>query len=277
MKFIKNLPNILTLFNLFLGCMAIVYLFNDHMVIMSGEREMFIDMGQIALACYCVFTAAIIDFFDGFVARLLKAQSEFGKQLDSLADMVTFGLVPGLIMYELIARSYYANYSSFDYPVLFYSAGFALTIFAAVRLAKFNLDTQPLHRVQNAVDVFGVFFFRVGVIKAHVAHATIVACQAKVQADALGVADVQIAVGLGREACADFGRVGLARRMVGRIAGCTGPAALGIGAFLKVRFDDLAQKIAGLGRAVASRGRVGRGSSAHMNNSRRVALAGAGH
>lgn len=142
MKFIKNLPNILTLFNLFLGCMAIVYLFNDHMVIMSGEREMFIDMGQIALACYCVFTAAIIDFFDGFVARLLKAQSEFGKQLDSLADMVTFGLVPGLIMYELIARSYYANYSSFDYPVLFYSAGFALTIFAAVRLAKFNLDTR---------------------------------------------------------------------------------------------------------------------------------------
>ena len=56
--------------------------------------------------------------------------------------MVTFGLVPGLIMYELIVRFYYVNYSSFDYPVLFYSAGFALTIFAAVRLAKFNLDTR---------------------------------------------------------------------------------------------------------------------------------------
>lgn len=132
----------LTLFNLFLGCMGVVYLFNDHMVIMSGERDMFIDMGQIHLACYCVFAAGVIDFFDGFIARMLKVQSELGKQLDSLADMVTFGLLPGLIMYELMARSYYTSYHAFDYPILFYASGFALTIFAAVRLAKFNLDKR---------------------------------------------------------------------------------------------------------------------------------------
>lgn len=142
MKFIKNLPNILTLFNLFLGCMAIVYLYNDHMVIMNDKRETFIDMGQIQLSCYCVFLAAIIDFFDGFVARLLRAQSPIGGQLDSLADMVTFGVVPGLIMYELLARSYYANYDAFDYPVLFYSAGFLVTLCGAWRLAKFNTDAR---------------------------------------------------------------------------------------------------------------------------------------
>lgn len=142
MGLIKNIPNILTLFNLFLGCVAVVYLYNDHMVIMSDNKNMFIDMGQIQLACYCVFTAALIDFFDGFIARLLKVQSKLGQQLDSLADMVTFGFVPGLIMYELIARSYYSNYNSFDYPILFYCIAFAVTIFAAIRLAKFNIDER---------------------------------------------------------------------------------------------------------------------------------------
>jgi len=73
---------------------------------------------------------------------MLKVQSELGKQLDSLANMVTFGLVPGLIMYELIARSYYANYNAFDYPILFYCIGFAVTIFGAIRLAKFNIDER---------------------------------------------------------------------------------------------------------------------------------------
>lgn len=142
MKFIKNLPNILTLFNLFLGCLAVVYIFHDHMIVIAQEKDTFIDMGRIDIACYCVFLAAIIDFFDGFIARLLQAQSKLGAQLDSLADMVTFGLVPGVIMYELIARSYYANAESFDYSILYYTIGFALTIFAALRLAKFNIDER---------------------------------------------------------------------------------------------------------------------------------------
>lgn len=142
MKLVQNLPNILTLFNLFLGCMGVVYLFNDHMVIMTGKQEFFIDMGLINLACYCVMLAGVVDFFDGFVARALKVESELGKQLDSLADVVTFGLVPGLIMYQLLARAYYAHYNAFDYPILYFSAGFLLTIFAAVRLAKFNIDPR---------------------------------------------------------------------------------------------------------------------------------------
>lgn len=140
MRLIKNLPNLLTLFNLFLGCMAIVFLFNDHMVIIDAHKDILVDMGEIDMAVYCVFLAAIIDFFDGFVARLLKVESEIGKQLDSLADMVTFGFVPGMIMFEMIARSYYSNYNAFDYPVLFYAVGFLLTLCAAWRLAQFNID-----------------------------------------------------------------------------------------------------------------------------------------
>lgn len=142
MKLIQNLPNLLTLFNLFLGCMGVVYLFNDHMVIMSGNEDFYIDMGLIHVSCYCVMLAGVVDFFDGFVARLLKVESALGKQLDSLADMVTFGLLPGLIMYNLLARAYYAHYNAFDYPILYFSSGFLLTLFAAVRLGRFNLDER---------------------------------------------------------------------------------------------------------------------------------------
>lgn len=147
MKFIKNLPNLLTLFNLFLGCMAIIYIFNNHMVVhqvqYSDHSETFnVEMGDLDFAAYCIFLAAIIDFFDGFVARLLKVESQLGKELDSLADMVTFGLAPGVILYELFSFSYEANNRAFEYPILFFSAGFAVTIFAALRLARFNLDEE---------------------------------------------------------------------------------------------------------------------------------------
>lgn len=142
MRLIKNLPNILTLFNLFLGCLAIIYIFYDHVIIIDVQRNTYIDMGKIQIASICIFIAAIIDFFDGFVARALDAKSAIGKQLDSLADMVTFGVVPGIMMYQLIARSYYASADAFDYPILYYAIGFALTLGAAYRLAKFNIDTR---------------------------------------------------------------------------------------------------------------------------------------
>ena len=142
-------------------------------------------------------------------------------------------------------------------------AGLVQVAFAAVVPAK----AQPLHRVLDAVDVFGVFFFGVGVVKAQVAHATVVARQAKVDADAFGVANVQVAIGLGREAGADFCRVGLARRVVGSIAGAAGPVAAGVGAFVQIGFDDLAQKVAGFDGFGGCRWGggcgVGRGGGAH--------------
>ena len=140
MRLIQHIPNLLTLLNLFLGCVALVYIYYDHMLIIDGQRNIFVDMGKMHIASFLVFLAAIIDFADGAVARLLKAESAIGKQLDSLADMVTFGLVPGVIMYNLIARSYYASAESFDYPILYFTAGFFLTLMAAYRLARFNTE-----------------------------------------------------------------------------------------------------------------------------------------
>jgi CDP-diacylglycerol--serine O-phosphatidyltransferase len=85
-------------------------------------------------AAYFVWAAGLFDFFDGFVARLLKVSSPIGKELDSLADMVTFGLLPGLIMYKLIG----AHSDSEIFPYI----GFMIAAFSALRLAVFNIDTR---------------------------------------------------------------------------------------------------------------------------------------
>lgn len=128
----KYIPNALTLLNLFSGSIAVTFVLNDDFV----------------TAALFVFLGIFFDFFDGFAARKLKVQSELGLQLDSLADMVTCGLVPGLIMYKLLALSDTTwghpdiDYSNFNFshinllPLL----GLFITLASAYRLAKFNLD-----------------------------------------------------------------------------------------------------------------------------------------
>ncbi len=118
----KHVPNAITCANLFSGCIGIVFTFQDHLI----------------NAAYALFLAAIFDFFDGFAARVLKSFSGIGKDLDSLADMVSFGLLPSAIMYELFLQapqidkvSHYLNFIAFLIPV-----------FSALRLAKFNNDTR---------------------------------------------------------------------------------------------------------------------------------------
>lgn len=93
--------------------------------------------GRTDLAIYYVILSGIFDFLDGFSARLLNVHSEIGKQLDSLADVVSFGLLPALFMYKLINSAdatQLAGYLSF--------AGLAVVAFSALRLAKFNIDTN---------------------------------------------------------------------------------------------------------------------------------------
>ena len=109
------------------------------------------------------------------------------------------------------------------------------------------VEAQPLDGVTDRVDVLDIFLLRVGVVKAEVADATVIARQAKVQADALGVADVQVAIGLGGKAGADFGRVKVTLRVVCGVARATTPAALRVSAFGQILLDDLAQEVAGLG------------------------------
>ncbi|WP_114782743.1 CDP-diacylglycerol--serine O-phosphatidyltransferase [Botryobacter ruber] len=120
----KHIPNTITCLNLFAGCLALYFAFNDKLV----------------YAAYMVIIAAVFDFLDGMLARLLKAYSEIGKQLDSLADMVSFGVVPGTIMFSLFTR---AGTGALGVPeqVLPF-AGFLITVFSALRLAKFNIDTR---------------------------------------------------------------------------------------------------------------------------------------
>lgn len=113
--------------------------------------------GNLVMAAYLVGLAAILDFFDGFTARLLKVSSAIGKDLDSLADMVTFGVVPGLVMFKLIHISelhYFAavktqannGIGDFFAASTFSSSlsyiAFLLPVFSAIRLAKFNHDTR---------------------------------------------------------------------------------------------------------------------------------------
>ena len=131
MKIKQNIPNFLTCCNLLCGCLAIVQVFE----------------GNLNWAAYLIGIAAIFDFFDGFAARLLGVSSPIGKDLDSLADMVTFGVVPGVIMYKLIFLLYLnANISvSFELiekKLYLCYVAFLIPIFSAIRLAKFNNDTR---------------------------------------------------------------------------------------------------------------------------------------
>lgn len=115
----KHIPNAITCANLFSGCIGVVFAFN----------------GELEIAAYFVLLSGLFDFFDGMVARLLNVKSEIGKQLDSLADMVSFGFLPGVVMFQLLKIS---DYSSEYLPYL----GFFITVFSALRLAKFNIDER---------------------------------------------------------------------------------------------------------------------------------------
>lgn len=112
----RHVPNFLTCCNLVCGCLGIVFVLE----------------GRDIPAAYFVWLAGIFDFFDGFAARMLKVSSPIGKELDSLADVVSFGVLPSLVMYKMIS-------SATDSSVLPYIA-FTLAVFSALRLAIFNVD-----------------------------------------------------------------------------------------------------------------------------------------
>lgn len=126
MKVKNYIPNILTLGNLLCGTIATIYAIYE-------------DFNSAAVF---VLIGILLDFFDGFVARLLKVSGDLGKQLDSLADMVTSGVVPGLIMFQLINAN--SKISSINNEFLLNDSlfGLVLTLGACYRLAKFNLDTR---------------------------------------------------------------------------------------------------------------------------------------
>ncbi|SDM58831.1 CDP-alcohol phosphatidyltransferase family protein [Kriegella aquimaris] len=132
----QYIPNLITLLNVFCGCVATV----------------FAVMNQLELAALFVFLGIFFDFFDGLAARVLNVQSELGLQLDSLADVITSGLVPGIVMFQLLDMSQSGGWNAFDNATFAEGSqisilpffGFLITMASAYRLAKFNLDENQV-------------------------------------------------------------------------------------------------------------------------------------
>jgi CDP-diacylglycerol--serine O-phosphatidyltransferase len=138
--FKKQIPNAITSLNLFSGCIGVVFAFNN----------------QLEYAVYCIWLAGFFDFFDGLSARLLKVSSPIGKELDSLADMVTFGFLPSVILFQFIAAAAPDGYLKY--------CAFLIAVFSAYRLAKFNTDDRQsdqfigLPTPANALFISGMVF-----------------------------------------------------------------------------------------------------------------------
>ncbi len=121
---LRAIPHIITLSNLFCGCCALLAVFHQ----------------QYIPVFFFLLIAGFADYGDGLVARWLNLKSELGKELDSLADMVSFGLVPGAILYQLLKQGFDLN--NVDGLVVAALPAFLITLASAFRLAKFNLDTR---------------------------------------------------------------------------------------------------------------------------------------
>ncbi|MFT7611365.1 MAG: phosphatidylserine synthase [Parvicellaceae bacterium] len=150
MSIIKHIPNAITSGNLLCGCLSIIF---------AAE-------GHLLWSAYMIFIGAAFDFGDGLAARALKVQSELGKQLDSLADMATFGVAPGVLMYHFLFSLIPYFSQDFDYGFLGLTncwgptfseelmswiayAAFLIPVFSAIRLAKFNLDDSQTNEFRG--------------------------------------------------------------------------------------------------------------------------------
>ena len=118
MNIVRHIPNTITSMNLLCGSLGVIFTLQN----------------RFDIAFYLMLAAAVCDFFDGFAARLLKAYSDIGKELDSLADMVSFGLLPSLMSYRAMEIAYGESLLCYI-PLI-------IAVFSALRLAKFNLDER---------------------------------------------------------------------------------------------------------------------------------------
>ena len=141
----KQIPNIFTLLNLFLGCIAIVFALQTETISIYVGDDLSSHYNipeKLSVAAYFIFAAAVIDFLDGFVARLMKATSEMGKQLDSLSDVVSFGVAPSVILYQLLRISFIKEENGLETSIAWLLPAFLVACAGAYRLARFNLDNS---------------------------------------------------------------------------------------------------------------------------------------
>ena len=144
----KNIPNFFTLLNLIFGCIAIVFILQTGQSIISvdasGASEVIFPEKLWEVSIF-IFAAALVDFLDGFIARLFKSTSKIGEQLDSLSDLVSFGVAPGMILYQLLRLSYAKEENGLDVSFMALLPAFLFTAASAWRLAKFNISTNQSH------------------------------------------------------------------------------------------------------------------------------------
>ena len=141
----KQIPNLFTLFNLLSGCLAIIFVLQTgETLVVQGEEGTWVPQLPEKIWWGSVFIgiAAIVDFLDGFVARLFNATSEMGKQLDSLADVVSFGVAPGIILYQLLRISFVQEEDGIDISLWALLPALLFPAAAAWRLARFNIESN---------------------------------------------------------------------------------------------------------------------------------------
>ena len=143
----KHTPNIFTIFNLILGWLAIFFSYKF----------------SFKISIYCILFASIFDYLDGFAARKLNVESKLGAQLDSLADFITFGIAPAIMIFNLSISEEIFSKSNFDL-LLYLNIGL-IPVFAALRLAKFNsTTTQKSHFIGLPSPAFALFAVSISLV-----------------------------------------------------------------------------------------------------------------
>jgi CDP-diacylglycerol---serine O-phosphatidyltransferase len=162
----KHLPNLLTLGNLFCGCIATAYILTAQPYITMSAGEMGLPswkwiygLEQMYYGSLFIVIAAVCDGLDGMVARALKVHSPIGKDLDSLADVVSFGVAPSAILFKLLWDALMGGKNAFDVSMIGMAPAFLVACFAALRLAKFNVTSsdQKTHFIGMPTPAVGLF------------------------------------------------------------------------------------------------------------------------
>jgi len=158
----KHLPNLLTLANLFCGCIAIGFILSAQNFTTSFNIDEYIEVPGIEQPYWgsvFIFLAAVFDMLDGWVARALRVFSPLGKDLDSLADLVSFGVAPSMILFKLLWGGYMMRPEAMDVSMIFMAPAFLLACFAALRLARFNISPNEKQPVFSGLPVPAVGIF----------------------------------------------------------------------------------------------------------------------
>lgn len=144
----KHIPNLITLLNLFFGCCSIVSSLTAYPYFRVQDQDnqylQITGMEDLYMGAIFIFLAALMDMLDGLAARILKAESPLGEMLDSLADIVSFGVAPGMILYQLLWYAYVSNSEAFEQPTWALLPAFFIACMGALRLAKFNTYKNAL-------------------------------------------------------------------------------------------------------------------------------------